>query len=97
MSRIVRTPQAEDDLLEIWRFIADDRQAPSSADELLRELEGLIKLLASQPLIGQSLGRVRQGLRMFSKGNYVIFYSPLEDGLVLHRVLHAARNWRELI
>jgi toxin ParE1/3/4 len=50
MSRIRITPLAEQDLVEIWYFIAQDD--PIAADRLLDLLEEKYKLLADNPHMG---------------------------------------------
>jgi toxin ParE1/3/4 len=50
MSRIRITPLAEQDLVEIWYFIAQDD--PLAADRLLDLLEEKYKLLADNPHMG---------------------------------------------
>jgi len=97
MSRIHRTRQAEEDLLAIWEQIVIKDSRPHVADDVLRRLDATISLLAEQPLIGQSVDRLRQRLRLFVEGNYIIFYEPLDDGVLIYRILHGAQNWQELI
>ena len=50
MSDYVLTPLAEDDLIEIGRYIAND--SPESASRVLNELQQAMTLLARQPFIG---------------------------------------------
>ena len=75
MSRIVRTRQAQTDLIEIWRYIAIDQQSPEAADALLRGFDETLCTLLLQPLIGPSVERIRPGLRLFPRGSYIIFLS----------------------
>ena len=50
MGRIERTPRADQDLEELWFFIAQDD--PAAADRWLDTLEEKIALLADNPLMG---------------------------------------------
>ena len=50
MPRILKRPQAEKDLDEIWWFIAQDN--PSAADRFLDELEEQCRALAQFPKMG---------------------------------------------
>lgn len=34
---------------------------------------------------------------MFPVGNYLILYRPIEAGVEIVRVLHGARQWRDLL
>jgi toxin ParE1/3/4 len=90
MARILRTPQAVDDLFEIWEYIAR-RNAPA-ADALIRRLDDTFRTLASNPGIGQTQDRFRPGLRCFPVGRYLIFYLTIDDGIEVVRVLHGARD-----
>lgn len=40
---------------------------------------------------------VREGLRMFPAGNYLILYAEVEAGVEIVRVLHSARQWQKLL
>ena len=50
MPIVQRTAQAEEDLINIWFYIATDN--PKAADGLLEEIEGKFVLLAEQPRLG---------------------------------------------
>jgi toxin ParE1/3/4 len=97
MPRIFRTPQANEDLLGIWKYIAIDQQNPAIADHVLRELDATVHLLAENPLLGQSIERYRPELRMFTRWRYIIFFQPIANGIQIFRILHGARAWEELI
>jgi toxin ParE1/3/4 len=59
MSRIRITPLAEQDLVEIWYFIA--QEDPVAADRLLDLLEEKYKLLADNPHMGPARYRIISG------------------------------------
>jgi toxin ParE1/3/4 len=48
--------------------------------------------LARFPLLGASRDRLAKGLRVFSVGNYVIYYRPEAATVRIQRVLHGARD-----
>lgn len=85
MGMIVRRPLAEDDLIEIWSYIADDNEP--AADRLLRKIEQSLRNLSDSPLIGRARPELSPGLRSFPVGTYIIFYLPLADGVEVVRVL----------
>jgi toxin ParE1/3/4 len=58
---IVRSHQAEADLLEIWRYIAQDN--PGAADRVLDRIERTVELLARHPLKGPARPDLRKDLR----------------------------------
>ena len=51
MPRVLRRAQAQDDIEDIWNFIADDNV--SAADNWLDRLDEQFALLATQPKMGR--------------------------------------------
>jgi toxin ParE1/3/4 len=47
------------------------------------------------PMMGSHRSGTADGLRCFPLGSYLIFYRPMLEGIVVIRVLHAARDWSE--
>jgi len=90
MPRVLQTPQAQTDLIEIWVYIAQDNL--ESADQFLTLLDDKCHGLARNPEMGRARAEVGEGLRSFPVGNYVIFYRPVQDGIDVIRVLHGARD-----
>lgn len=88
MPRILKRPEAENDLDEIWLYIAQDN--PESADRFLDHLHEKIEGLAAFPKMGASRDDIKEWLRVFPVGNYLIFYFPLSDGVDILRVLHGS-------
>lgn len=87
----VVTATAESDLLEIWRYIAEDNEM--AADRLLRELAEKFSLLTQQPGLGRERPELYPAVRSFPVGRYVIFYRGLEQqDIEITRVLHSARD-----
>lgn len=90
MARVLRRPQAAEDIAEIWDYIADDSLA--AADRFVDQLDEQFGLLATQPQIGRARGELAPDVRSFPFGRYVIFYLPLADGIEVVRILHSARD-----
>lgn len=90
MTKIRKLPQALEDLLDIWCYIAGDN--PSEADRYLDYLEAKLRLLASATSIGRQVDDLGQGLRSLPVGNYMIFYRQARGGIDIVRVLHGARD-----
>lgn len=90
MPRVTRRPQAVEDILEIWDFIAED--SSDAADRWLDRLDSQLQLMATQPLMGRARPEVDAGLRSLSFGRYVVFYAPTADGIDVIRVLHSGRD-----
>lgn len=92
--RLLKRPDAENDLDEIWLYIAQD--SPTNADRFLDRIQERCWALADFPNMGVSRDELRAGLRSQSIGNYLIFYFPLEDGVDIVRVLHGSRDIESL-
>ncbi len=89
---------AEDDLAEIITFIAEDNIA--AADKLADKIETHIERLTAHP----SLGRVpaeeelaRLGYRYLVVDNYLVFYTVSAKVILIHRVIHGARDYLNLL
>lgn len=90
MSRVVRRPQAAEDIEEIWNYIASD-DLPA-ADRWLDHLDESFQLLATHPSMGRAREELAAGVRSFPFGRYVIFYAQVERAIDVIRVLHSARD-----
>jgi toxin ParE1/3/4 len=90
MPRVFTRPHAEADLVDIWRYIAQD--SPANADRTLDRIGDTLNRLAVVPFMGQARFDLAPGLRMFPVGSYLIFFRPIESGIEVIRVLHGKRN-----
>lgn len=94
LARVLKTARAALDLDEIWLYVAPDNIA--AADGLLDAVDEAARHLARQPLMGRARPELAAELRSFPVGRYVLFYRPVAGGVELVRVLHSARDIREL-
>ncbi len=90
MPRIARTPQAKLDAAEIWCYIAKDNAA--AADKLIDQIEERLKMLAQFPESGETVEYIRPNVRRSTIRNYVIYFTPNDDGITVVRILHGARR-----
>jgi len=95
MPRLLKKPEAENDLDEIWWHIAQD--SPHNADKFLDRIEERCWALADFPQMGVSRDELKAGLRSQPVGNYLIFYFPLKDGVDIVRVIHGSRDIENLL
>lgn len=94
MSKVDRTAQAEADLIEIFSYIAEDN--PAGAEKVLRGIGATCDLIADTPAMGRERPELDGATRSFPVGNYVVFYRPAPDGILVLRVLHGARDIDDL-
>jgi len=90
MPTVIRSPEAAEDLLEIWQYIADENEA--AADKLLTEIDTASKMLAQNPKAGRERPELVPRLLSFPVGRYILFYRPTDDGVEIVRVLHGSRD-----
>jgi plasmid stabilization system protein ParE len=96
--QILRTPEAYQDLLDIWAYIAREN-APSVADSVLARIHGALEVLAFAPKIGRERSEFSGTPRSFVVRPYVVFYEPLLDdsGILVWRIIHGARDLQRLV
>ena len=90
MPEITVSQQARQDLIDIWRYVADDN--PDAADRLLDTLDTKIALLLDHPLLGPARPDIAPNLRYLIADNYLILYRVRKESVEIVRVLHGARN-----
>jgi toxin ParE1/3/4 len=90
MAVIEQTAQAEEDLIEIWVYIAQDN--PAAADHVLDDIEERFKALADNPMMGRLRPDIAPELRYFTVGKYLILYRTVPEGVQIVRVIHGARD-----
>lgn len=90
MSRVDFTALAESDLEAIGDYIAQDN--PQRALSFLGELRSQCDSIAREPLAYRARSELATGLRSCAYGRYVIFFQPCKDGVLVVRILHAARD-----
>lgn len=85
---------AERDLLDIHDRIAkDDRAAALGFIERIEERCGL---LAEFPRMGRACRDFGPEIRASALGHYIIFYQPIERGVLITQVYHGRRDLRAL-
>jgi plasmid stabilization system protein ParE len=97
MTRARFSPKAASDLDEIFRYIFVDN--PDAASRVRRTILNTADFLAQHRELGR---RIRHAsprhahIRWFVVPrfrNYLIFYQPFQETIMVIRVLHAAQDW----
>jgi toxin ParE1/3/4 len=97
MMRARFSPKAARDLDEISGYIAADN--PEAAERVRRIILNTADLLAQHPELGRRIRKAAARhlqIRWFvvpKFRNYLIFYQPFQETIVVVRVLHAAQDW----
>ena len=97
MIRARLSPRAQRDLEGIWSFIAADN--PEAAGRVRATILSTADLLAANRELGRRIlnatprhAEVRW-IVVPRFRNYLMFYRPFEDTIMVLRILHAAQDW----
>ena len=89
---------AEEDFSEIINFIAADNV--KAANDTANKIEKDLLLLSENPLLGR-IPRDEEiknlGYRYLIVQNYIIFYTIEINSILIHRILHQARNYKSIL
>lgn len=88
--RVLRSPAAERDLINIWTYIATDN--PNAADRLLDAIGDRIAQLLDHPRLGRQRPDIAADARFLPIGNYVVLYRLTDDAIEIVRVVQGARD-----
>jgi toxin ParE1/3/4 len=89
--RIVKVvAAAEEDLKEIWNYVAQHN--PETASKLIKEIIGKFAFLRDYPHAGRKQHKLLVNLRSSVVKSYIIFYQPFEDRIEILRIMHGSRD-----
>ena len=91
--RIVRLPDAERDLTDLFDYIATD-SGVDRAEAILRRIQHTLENLAAFPRIGRIRDDLDGAPRAFSIWPWLIMYEPLdnEPGIAVWRIVDGRRD-----
>ena len=95
MLRIVLTPQAQEDAIDIWLYVAADD--PRAADRIANAIERAYLRLARNPKLGPARPDIGRELRYLRAGRYLILYRIVEGAVEVVRIVHGARYLQTLL
>ena len=95
-SRYELTPQALDDLDDIWRYTAGTWSV-EQADTYIDSLANVFDLLVSMPEMAPERHEFTPRVRIHPHGHHLVIYIVREDTVVIVRVLGGAQNWRAVL
>jgi len=95
VNRFSITEEAISDLDEIWDYIAEDN--PFAANRVIDSIWDVFDLLVDNPRMGRIFQTRNAAIRVFPHNQYLIFYRPEREGILILRILHGRRNIDDLI
>ncbi|MDF5713115.1 MAG: type II toxin-antitoxin system RelE/ParE family toxin [Rhizonema sp. NSF051] len=90
MNRYKISQLAEQDLEDIWVYLAQNNQI--AADLQIAKILNRLPIIAQFPDIGKMREDLRDQLRSFPVKPYIVFYIKLDDGIEVVRILHHSRD-----
>ena len=89
--RIVWSTDADNDLAQIWNYLAREASI-ARADDQIRKIEAACRLLSEWPLAGHSRETIIPGMRTIVAAPYVVFYRVNDTIAQIVRVLDGRRD-----
>lgn len=90
MNRYKISQLAEQDLEDIWIYLAQNNQI--AADKQIANILNRLPMLAQFPDMGQVRDDLGERLRSFPVKPYIVFYIKLDNGIEIVRILHNSRD-----
>lgn len=88
MPQYLRARRADEEIISAIAL-----ENPSAAANMVDRFDEVFHRLAEFPLIGeQHRSSRRRSVRLFPVGNYVVYYRPVQEGVLIMPVWHAARG-----
>ena len=96
MAELFVSRRAEEELRQIWRYIAAENAG--AADRLLLRIDDKLQVLRDFPGMGTLRDDIRPGFRMLVEGNYLLLYEhdTANDSVELIAVVDGRRDLSEL-
>ncbi len=99
---LVWTPQAREDLIEIYTYIGLD--SPSAAERIFDAVQSKVELLVDYPRLGVRRPDIRPSTRLLVQGPYLILYETHPDSdegdittVEIVRIMDGRRDLKNLL
>jgi len=90
MLKLIISPQAREDLFDIWFYIAED--STINADRFIDKLTKKYHWLTEFPEVGVVRNDLVKNIQTFPVDKYMLYYKTTDKTLELVRILHGSRN-----
>ena len=95
MASLKISPKAQEDMMEIKKYITEELSSPKSATRVLTRITSRLRELIEFPLLGMRLTSIidiETDYRFLVCGQYIAFYRCEDDVIYVERVLHGRRD-----
>lgn len=87
------SPEADEEIINIWRHIAHSSQDIETADRLVNEIFTFFRRYLSEfPEMGSRRDHIQSGIRFFPIGNFGIYYFFNNEEVLVVHVLNTLQN-----
>lgn len=94
------SPEALNDLDEIWEYILLELGSPDAAENVVTNMMDAIDALETFPYQGaplSSVAEIESDYRFILSGNYMAFYRVLEKSVQVDRILYQKRDYLRIL
>lgn len=99
-NNISYSPEAQNDLDEIWEYISVELCNPQAAENTVNKIMDTVDELKDFSEIGallSSVTEVESDYRFLISGNYMIFYRVIDKDVYIDRVLYGRRDYLRIL
>lgn len=100
MNQLHFSPSAQQDLLEIKRYIEEDLRNPTAAESAVQHILQSLHVLNQYAQAGTPLATltaVNTDYRFITSGNYMSFYRIRQTDIYIDRILYSHRNYLRIL
>lgn len=100
MHKLRYSPEALNDLDEIWEYIHNELQNPAAAQKTVAGILDALEKLCDSPEIGSllsSITGIESDYRHLVCGNYVTFYRIDRTNVFIDRILYGRRDYLRIL
>ena len=100
MAKLLISPEAKQDLLEIKEYISNELDIPIAAKNVTDKIIKQISTLSHFPKIGTMLSSIinmETGYRFLVCGSYTAFYRYIDNTVFVDRILYGKRDFMRIL
>jgi addiction module RelE/StbE family toxin len=100
MNKLLYSPEAINDLDEIWIYINNELQNPAAAQKIVSDILDTIEKLQDFSELGPPLSSItdfNSDYRFLVCENYIVFYRVVGLDVHIDRVLYGQRNYISIL
>ena len=100
MAKLLISPEAKQDLLEIKEYISNELDSPIAARNVADKIIKQISSLSDFPKIGTmllSIINMETGYRFLVCGSYTAFYRYIDNTVFVDRILYGKRDFMRIL